>query len=70
MVNLLYWIDYYLTSSKSKDNDYQPKILQDDLIEHNHVSENNYPIKQVPLMSSNEKLNRRKAPYVLKYHVS
>ena len=40
---------YYLASGESKDNDCQSKILQDDLIEHNHVSENNYP-KQTPLM--------------------
>ena len=59
---------YYLASGESKDNDYQPKILQDDLTEHNHVSETNYP-KQSPLMSSNEKLQCCKVPYVLKYHV-
>ena len=59
---------YYLASGESKENDYQPKILQDDLIEHNHVSENNYP-KQIPLMSSNDELKCRKVPYVLKYHV-
>ena len=59
---------YYLASGESKDNDCQPKILQDDLIEHNHVLENNYP-KQTPLTSSNEKLKCRKVPYVLKYHV-
>ena len=58
---------YYLASGESKDNDYQPKILQDDLIEYNHVLQNNYP-KQIPLMSSNEKLKLRKVPYVLKYH--
>ena len=40
---------YYLASGESKDNDCQSKILQDDLIEHNHVSENNY-LKQTPLM--------------------
>ena len=59
---------YYLTSSESRGNDYTPKILQDDLIEHYHISENNY-LKEIPLMSSNENLKRRKVPYVLKYHV-
>ena len=44
---------YYLASGESKDN---------------HVSKNNCP-KQIPLMSSNEKLKCRKVPYVLKYHV-
>ena len=41
---MLYWITffaeflryYYLASGESKDNDYQPNILQNDLIEHNH----------------------------------
>ena len=59
---------YYLASGESKENDYQPKILQDDLTEYNHGSENNYT-KQIPLMLSNEKLKSRKVPYVLKYHV-
>ena len=59
---------YYLAPFKSKDNDYQPKILQDDLVEHNHVLGNNYPTK-ISMMSSNEKLKCRKVPYVLKYHV-
>ena len=59
---------YYLAPFKSKDNDYQPKILQDDLVEHNHVLGNNYPTK-IPMMSSNEKLKCRKVPYVLKYYV-
>ena len=38
------------------------------MIEHNHISENNYP-KQIPLMSSNEKLKCHKVPYVPKSHV-
>ena len=59
---------YYLASGQSKGNNYQPNIFQDDLIEHNHVSENNYP-KQIPLISSNAKLKCRKVPYVLKYHL-
>ena len=59
---------YYLAPFKSKDNDYQPEILQDDLVEHNHVLGNNYPT-QIPMMSSNEKLKCRKVPYVLKYYV-
>ena len=58
----------YLASGESKSNDYPPKILQDDLIEHNHISENNYP-KQISLMPSNEKLKCRKVAYVLKCHV-
>ena len=38
------------------------------MIEHNHVSKNNYP-KQISLMSTNERLKCCKVPYVLKYHV-
>ena len=58
---------YYLAPFKSKDNDYQPEILHDDLVEHNHVLGNNYPT-QIPMMSSNEKLKCGKVPYVLKYY--
>ena len=53
---------------KSKDNYYQPEILQDDLVEHNHVSGNNYPT-QMPVISSNKKLKCLKVPYVLMHHV-
>ena len=59
---------YYLAPSKSKDNDYQPQILVDDLIENNHASDIHYP-SSIPIMSANEKLKCRKVPYVLKYHV-
>ena len=55
---------YYSPPFKSKDNDYQPEILQHDLVEHNHVLGNNYPTK-IPMMSSNEKLKCRKVPYVI-----
>ena len=60
---------YYLAPSKSKDNDYQPEILVDDLIENNHASDIHYPSSSIPIMSANEKLKCRKAPYVLKYRV-
>ena len=59
---------YYLAPSKSKDNDYQPEILVDDLIENNHASDIHYP-SSIPIISANEKLKCRKVPYVFKYHV-
>ena len=59
---------YYLAPSKSKDNEYQPEILVDDLIENNHASDIHYP-SSIPIMSANEKLKCRKVPYVLKHHV-
>ena len=57
-----------MAPSKSKDNDYQPQILVDDLIENNHASDIHYP-SSIPIMSANEKLKCCKVPYVLKYHV-
>ena len=59
---------YYLAPSKSKDNDYQPEILLDDLIENNHASDIDY-LSSIPIMSANEKLKCRKVPYGIKYHV-
>ena len=44
------------SSFKSKDNDYQSEILQDDSAEYNQALGNNYPT-QIPMIS-----------YVLKYH--
>ena len=55
-----------MAPSKSKDNDYQPQILVDDLIENNHASDIHYP-SSIPIMSANEKLKCCKVPYVLKY---
>ena len=57
-----------MAPSKSKDNDYQPEVLVDDLIENNQASDIHYP-PSIPITSANEKLKRRKVPYVLKYHV-
>ena len=34
---------FYLAPTKSKDNDYQPEILIDDLIENNHAPDIHYP---------------------------
>ena len=59
---------YHLAHSKSKDNDYQPEILVDDLIENNPASDIHYP-SSIPIMPANEKLKCRKVPYVRKYHV-
>ena len=58
---------YHLAHSKSKDNDYQPEILVDDLIENNHAPDIHYP-SSIPIMPANEKLKCCKVPYVLKYH--
>ena len=57
-----------MAPSKWKDNDYQPEILVDDLIENNHASDIHYP-SSIPNMSANEKLKCRKVPDVLTYHV-
>ena len=59
---------YHLAHSKSKDNDYQPEILVDDLIENNPASDIHYP-SSIPIMPANEKLKCRKVPYVRKNHV-
>ena len=59
---------YYLAPSRTTDNDYQPVVLSDKLIEDNYTSAKNYPAT-IPLMSSSEKLKCRKIPFVLKCHV-
>ena len=59
---------YHSLHFKSTENDYEPEILQDHLVEHNHVLGNNYST-QIPMISSNEKLKCRKVPYALKYYV-
>ena len=59
---------YYLSPSKSKDNDYQPEVLVDDLIENSHAPDIHYP-SSISTMSANEKLKCWKVPYALKYHV-
>ena len=47
----------------------QPEELTDNLLEDNSLcSPVNYP-KNLPLMSSKEKLHCRKVPFVLRYHV-
>ena len=42
---------YYLAPSKSKENDYQPEILVDNLIESNHASDIHY-LSSIPIMSA------------------
>ena len=58
---------YYLVAKPQDDaNDSQPQVLLDDLVEVNNVS--TFP-KNIPLMSSKEKLKCRKVKAVLRYHV-
>ena len=61
-------LHYYLEPSKSKDNDYQPEILVDGLIENNPASDIRYPFS-IPIISANEKLKCSKVPCVLTYYV-
>ena len=58
---------FYPKSRTKKDleNDYQP-IMPDDKLLETHHKDCNYP-KEIPLMSSKEKLKRRKAKAVLRY---
>ena len=60
---------YYLPSRQIDDeeNDNQPDVLQDNVLEINHKA-CEYPIT-IPLMSSKEKLKCRKVKLVLRYHV-
>ena len=59
---------YYLPSKpKYKENDYQPKELDDEIVEDNLNLEYLYP-KDIKLLS-NEKMKCRKTPYVLQYYV-
>ena len=58
---------YYLDiSKKDEENDNQPIILNDELMEEHNTC--TYP-SAVPLMSSKEKLKCRKFRAVLRYHV-
>ena len=59
---------FYPKSRTTKDleNDYQPVILDDELLETHH-KDSNYP-KEIPLMSSKEKLKCRKVKAVLRYY--
>ena len=64
------FLRYYYLIYRSIHNDNQPEELTDNLVEDNSpCSPVNYP-KILPLMSSREKLYRRKMLYVLRYHVS
>ena len=60
---------YYLAPRKTEDeeNDNQPEILNENVLEDNH-NLCNYP-SIIPLMSSKEKLKCRKVKSVLRYHV-
>ena len=60
---------YYLAPRKTEDeeNDNQPEILNEDVLEDNH-NLCNYP-STIPLMSSKEKLKCRNVKSVLRYHV-
>ena len=58
----------YLSNSKCNDNENQPDVLEDELIEQNH-NICSYP-STLPLMSNNnEKLKCRKVRAILRYHV-
>ena len=59
---------FYPKSRTTKDleNDYRPVILDDELLETHH-KDFNYP-KEIPLMSSKEKLKCRKVKAVLRYY--
>ena len=63
------FLAYYSVQSKAKQesrNDSQPVVLDDELME-SHLE---MPInKTIPLMSSDEKMQRRKVRAVLRYHV-
>ena len=54
------------TKSVENENDCQPVILDDELMELNHA-ESEYP-KVIPMISSQEKLKCRKVEPVLRYH--
>lgn len=58
---------YYLKTNDHSENDNQPTVLVDDIIEENH-NPNMYP-SVLPLMSSKEKLKCRRVKSVLRYHV-
>ena len=71
MIDILYFAEFlslYYVKSKSVEsgNDYQPVILDDDLIEIKY-SESNF-LKAIPLMLSKDKLACRKVKAVLRYH--
>jgi len=59
---------YYVVSKTTvtSENDCQPVILDDEVLELNH-GESKFP-KNIPLMSSKEKLKCRKVKAVLRYH--
>ena len=60
--------NYTLTSEKNESQEeYQPNILSDDIIEKNH-GQNGYP-KLIRLMNSNEKMRCRKVRRIIRYHV-
>ena len=53
-------------ATKDLENDYQPVILDDELLE-TYRKDSNYP-KEIPLMSSKEKLKCGKVKPVLRYY--
>ena len=59
---------FYLKSRTTKDleNDYQSVILDDELLETHH-KDSNYP-KEIPVITSKEKLKCRKVKAVLQYY--
>ena len=59
---------FYPKSRATKDleNDYQPVILDDELLETHH-KDSNYP-KEIPLMSSKKILKCRKVKTILRYY--
>ena len=64
---MIIYVSHYLVAKSQEDaNDSQPQVLLNDLVEVNNVS--TFP-KNIPLMSSKEKLQCRKVKAVLRYHV-
>ena len=64
------FLSYYYVHCKSKEeaeNDNQPVVLDDKLMNLQHSA--THQNKTISLMSSNEKLKRRKVRAVLRYHV-
>ena len=49
---------YYVTSTNSNDNDYQPHELKEDITEENHNSQNHHP-KVIKLLPSKENLRSK-----------
>ena len=62
------FLRFYHLKRDLVSNDNLPVELTDPDIENNYFSSTNYP-QVIPLMSSKDKLQCRKVPFVLRYHV-